>query len=300
MPEFLHLKTVAEVHRMFGLSKPVHPLISISWHKPGHYDFGDTKIISDLHLISLKGNVSGTFLYGRNSYDFDEGTMVFIAPGQVTSFGETGLSLDDSGWSILFHPDFVRKSALSNLTRDYTFFQYESNEALHVSDKEKTTLTELVRQMDTELQQNTDTHSQALILVLLETILKYCHRFYDRQFYTRTNLNSDIVSRFEAYLESYFASDEVLLYGLPTVNQCGKALNISGSYLSDLLKLETGKSLLAHIHAHIVEKAKTLLLNSDHSISEVAYVLGFKYPQHFSKLFKSGTGVSPSEYRALN
>ncbi len=300
MTEFLHLKTVAEVHRMFGLGKPVHPLVSISWHKSGHYDFGDTKITSDLHLISLKGNISGTFSYGRNSYDFAEGTLVFIAPGQVTSFGESGLSLDDSGWSILFHPDLVRKSPLNNLIRDYTFFQYDINEALHVSDKEKTTLTELVRQMDTELHQNTDKHSQALILVLLETILKYCRRFYDRQFYTRTNLNSDIVARFEAYLESYFASDEVQLHGLPTVNQCGKALNISGSYLSDLLKLETGKSLLAHIHAHIIEKAKTLLLNPNHSISEVAYLLGFKYPQHFSKVFKSGTGISPSEYRSLN
>ena len=285
---------------MFGLGKPLHPLMSISWHKPGHYDFGDMKIMSDLHLISLKGNVSGTFSYGRNSYDFDEGTMVFIAPGQVASFGESGLSLDDAGWSILFHPDLVRKSPLNHLTRDYTFFQYDINEALHISDKEKTTLTELVRQMDTELHQNTDKHSQELILVLLETILKYCRRFYHRQFYIRTNLNSDIISRFEAHLESYFASDEVLIHGLPTVNQCEKALNMSGSYLSDLLKLETGKSVLSHIHTHVIEKAKTVLLNSNHSISEVAYQLGFKHPQHFSKRFKAQTGISPSEYRNLN
>jgi AraC-like DNA-binding protein len=297
MATFLHVKTVAEVHRMFGLGKPVHPLMSISWHKPGHYNFGDTKITSDLYLLSLKGQVSGSFSYGRNSYDFDEGTLVFIAPGQVTSFGESGLSLDESGWSMLFHPDLVRKSPMSNLVRDYTFFQYDMNEALHVSDKEKATLTELVKQIDTELQQNTDQHSQELILVLLETVLKYCRRFYHRQFYMRTNLSSDIVSRFEEYLERYFASADVELQGLPTVNQCGKALNLSGAYLSDLLKLETGKGVLAHIHTHVIDKGKTLLLNSNYSIGEVAYRLGFKYPQHFSKLFKAHTGISPSEYR---
>lgn len=246
MSDFVHIKSIAEVHRLFGLGKPLHPLISISWHQAGKdFDFGDTKFTSDLYLISLKGNIRGAFTYGRNSYDFEEGTMVFIAPGQVTSFGLFRFALDDPGWSIVFHPDLIRKSPLSNLIRDYLFFSYNVNEALHLSEKEKITLTDLVRQIETEIQQNTDKYSQALILVLLETILKYCHRYYDRQFYTRTNLNSDSLAQFERYLENYFSSEELLNHGLPTVNQCGAALNMSGPYLSDLLRLETGKGALA-------------------------------------------------------
>jgi AraC-like DNA-binding protein len=300
MSNFNHTKSVAEVHRLFGLGKPHHPLISVSWHQPVNYSFGEMRATSDLYLITLKGNTSGTFAYGRNSYDFEEGTMVFIAPMQVTSFGESGLSLDNSGWSVLFHPDLVRQSRLNNLLQDYSFFQYKVNEALHLSDKEKATLTELVQQMDTEIHQNTDKHSQALILVLLETILTYCRRFYDRQFYTRTNFNSDLITRFEAYLADYFTSDTPLTNGLPSVTQCGAALNLSGSYLSDLLRIETGKSTLAHIHEQVIERGKTLLLHSNNTVSQVAYQLGFKSPQHFSKLFKIQTGISPTEYRNLH
>lgn len=301
MSNIVRIKTIAEVHRFFGIEKPVHPLISISWHQSGQsYDFGDIKITSDLYLIGMKGNVQGTFQYGRNSYDFEEGTMVFTAPGQVASFEYSGLELDDSGWSLVFHPDLIRKSELGRTIRDYSFFDYAVHEALHVSEKENSILTDLVQKIEIELQQNIDKHSQELIIVMLEAILKYCRRYYDRQFHTRTNLNRDLIVRFEEYLNDYFSSYDLIDGGLPTVNQCGEALNMSGPYLSDLLRLETGKGALAHIHTYVIEEAKTLLLNTNDSIGEVAHRLGFQYQQHFSKLFKTKTGISPSDYRNMN
>lgn len=302
MSEFFHINTVSEVYRLFGLEKPKHPLISIIRQWPANdFDFGNVKVTSDLYTLSLKGNVSGSFKYGRNSYDFDEGTLVFMSPNQVVTFEEhVHHGASESGWDILFHPDLIRKAALGKSIKDYSFFDYDTHEALHVSDKEKQMLTDLVQRIEIELQQNIDKHSQELIIINLEMIMTYCRRYYERQFYTRTNLNSDLIVQFEQYLEAYFSSPALHELGIPTVTQCGQALNMSGSYLSDLLKVETGKSAIAHIHAHIIEKAKTILLNTNHSISAVAYDLGFEYPQHFSKLFKSKTGISPSEYRNLN
>jgi len=204
------------------------------------------------------------------------------------------------GWSIIFHPDLIRKSELGKTIKDYSFFDYDLHEALHVSEKEKQMLNALVQLIDAELQQNIDKHSQELIIVNLESILKYCRRYYDRQFYTRSNQNKDLIVRFEGYLEAYFASEDLVDQGLPTVTQCGKALNMSGSYLSDLLKLETGSSAKDHIHAFIIERAKNQLLSTNMSVGEVAYSLGFEYPQHFSKLFKAKTGFNPTQYRQAN
>jgi AraC-like DNA-binding protein len=301
MADFFHLNSIAELHHVFGLEKPLHPLISIikEWPEIG-FDFGNTKVVSDLYVLGMKGNVRGTFKYGRNSYDYEEGTLVFLAPGQVATFDAADAEMDRNGWNIFFHPDLIRKSKLGKTIKEYSFFNYGINEALHVSNKEKQMLVDLVKRIETELQQNIDKHSQELILVNLESILKYCHRYYDRQFYTRTNLSKDFVVRFENFLEVYFASDELNDKGLPTLAQCGKALGISGSYLSDLLKLETGRSAKDHIHAYVIERAKTLLLSSNVTVSGVAYELGFEYAQHFSKLFKSKTGISPSDYRKVN
>jgi len=300
MSEFFHIESIAQVHQMFGLEKPLHPLITIIREWPDTFDFGDVKVTGDLYLLGMKGNVRGTFKYGRNSYDYEEGTLAFIAPKQVVKFDSADSELDRNGWNILFHPDLIRKSELGKTIKNYSFFDYDVNEALHISDKEKQILAELVQRIEIELQQNVDKHSQELIIVNLESIIKYCHRYYDRQFYTRTNLNKDFIVRFEQFLEAYFASEELQNSGIPTLTQCGKALNMSGSYLSDLLKLETGRSAKDHIHGYIIEKAKTLLLNSDAAVSEVAYDLGFEYAQHFSKLFKAKTGWSPSGYRGRN
>lgn len=302
MSEVYRIKSITEVHEIFGLVKPVHPLITIirKWPETD-FDFGDIRITSDMYLLSMKGKIKGTsFNYGRNSYDFEEGTLVFINPDQVISFSDPIEELDDSGWTILFHPDLIRQAQLGKTIKTHSFFSYEANEALHLSDKEKKFLLELVQKIDLEINQNMDKYSQDLIIQNLETILKYSDRYYDRQFYTRSNLNKDYVSQFEVFLKEYFSSEEHLSKGLPTLKTCGKALNMSGSYLSDLLKIETGRSAKDHIHSFIIEKAKTTLLNSSESISQIAFDLGFEYPQHFSKLFKSKTKMSPSEYRNLS
>ena len=301
MPNFYHTKSIAEAHQLLGLGKPLHPLITIVREWPQFdFDFSNTKMTSDLYMIGFKGNKSGSFGYGRNSYDYEEGTLTFIAPNQVFSFNEQKKEMHEKGFVVIFHPDLIIKSELGRTIKNYSFFDYGTNEALHVSDKEKAMLIVLVEHIEIELHQNIDQHSQELIISNLETLLKYCRRYYDRQFYTRTNMNKDYITRFEQYLEAYFSSDELLKGGIPTITQCGKALNMSGRYLSDLLKLETGRSAKDHIHSYLIEKAKTRLLNSNISISSLAYDLGFEYPQHFSKLFKSKTGVNPSEYRGMN
>lgn len=223
MSEFFHIKSIAEVHHLFGLEKPLHPLITVIKEWPDvDFSFGEMKVTSDLYLLGMKGNVRGSFSYGRNTYDYEEGTLAFIAPNQVTTFDNVDPELDKNGWNILFHPDLIRKSELGKTIKDYSFFKYDINEALHVSDKEKQILAELVQRIEIELDSNIDKHSQELIIVNLESIMKYCHRYYDRQFYTRTNLNKDFIVRFEQFLETYFASEELKDSGLPTLTQCGK------------------------------------------------------------------------------
>jgi len=195
---------------------------------------------------------------------------------------------------------FIRHSTLAKSISDYSFFDYEVYEALHVSEKEKRMLFEFVKNIKIEIKENMDKHSQELIAINLESLLKYSNRYYDRQFYTRTNLNKGYLVKFEKYLKEYFASAQVVDNGLPSVQQCGDALNVSGYYLSDLLKIETGKTAKEHVILYMVEQAKNKLLGSTSSVSEIAFEFGFEYPQHFSKLFKSRTGYSPSEYRNLN
>ncbi|MCC5945330.1 MAG: AraC family transcriptional regulator, partial [Bernardetiaceae bacterium] len=295
MSDIIHIKSISQLHSLLALERPVHPLISVIRHSSTmNLNFGDTRFNSDLYFISLKENIKGVFKYGRNAYDFEEGTLVCVAPGQVVSSNEN-IEPDLGGWSIFFHPNLIRKSTLANTITDYHFFDYESYEALHLSDKEKNNLTECVLKIEQEIHQNIDKYSQELIIHNIETILKYGLRYYDRQFATRTNQSKDYISKFERFLKSYFNQNQQIEAGIPTVNICGEAMNMSGKYLSDLLKAETGKSLLEHIHLFVIEKAKTSLLNSKLSVSEIAYTLGFDYPQHFSKLFKAKTGMSPSE-----
>ena len=299
MSKFISLKSVTEAHKLMGIEKPKHPLISIFTHTPEMTRrYGDIKVTTDLYFVSLKEGIKGSISYGRNSYDFDEGTLIFTAPGQVVTPPSEleGLS---TGWSILFHPDLIRKSELGKTIETYSFFEYETNEALHLSDKEKQNLTELVNKIEDEIDQNIDKHSQSLIVSNIELILRYCSRYYDRQFYTRSNLNQDTVSRFKTLLKDYFNTQEQRNQGLPSVKYCAEQLHMSPNYLSDLMKKETGKSAQDHIHNFIIDKAKNLLLSTNVTVSQVAYDLGFDYSQHFSKLFKLKTGMSPKEYRSL-
>lgn len=300
MTEFIHIQSISQLHQLMEIEKPVHPLISVVRHsKDMKISYGNARFNSDLYFISLKENIKGSFKYGRNAYDFEEGTLLFVAPGQVMSSNED-IEPDLGGWSIFFHPNLIQKSSLGTTIKDYHFFNYDTHEALHLSEKEKATLTECVLKIEEEINQNIDKHSQELIVHNIESILKYGLRYYDRQFAVRSNQNQDYLSKFEAFLKHYFNNRQQIESGIPTVEICGKAMNMSGKYLSDLLKAETGKSLLEHIHLFIIEQAKSTLLNSNLSVSEISYSLGFDYPQHFSKLFKTKTGLSPSEYRHLN
>ncbi|UZR97405.1 AraC family transcriptional regulator [Chondrinema litorale] len=300
--DIINIRSIAEVHQMLGIPKPKHPLITILYHSDVQLQavyIGKT-ICMDLYMIGMKDGITGTFEYGRSSYDFNEGTMLFMSPNQVFTHRDIEIVNNSQAWTLVFHPDLIRTSDLVKHIDEYTFFSYDSNEALHISEDEKKSISDIAKKIAQEYNQKIDRYTQELIVVNLETMLKYCKRYYDRQFYTRTNLNKDYINKFERFLKTYFTSNKLIEFGLPTIAQCGEALNMSGHYLSDLLKTETGKSAKEHIHLYLIEKAKTILLSTNNSISQVAYDLGFEYPQHFSKLFKNKTGLSPSEYRNIN
>ncbi|MGF1728842.1 helix-turn-helix domain-containing protein [Photobacterium kasasachensis] len=303
MNSIINIKSVSETHQMLGLGKPRHPLVSVFNNDCLNMDLSDACYSSDLYIISMKEGVTGKMSYGRSSYDFEEGTMVFMSPGQVMTPAEaesTGDSGSYAGWTLIFHPDLIRKSQLGRKIGQYTFFSYDVNEALHLSEDEKQTLNELADKIRKEINQNIDRHTQHLIAGNIELLLDYCTRYYDRQFYTRTNASEDIVSAFEHLLIQYYNQDKALESGIPTVAYCGQQLGISPNYLSDLLKKETGRSARDHIHFFIIDRAKTQLLGTNQPISQIAYGLGFDYPAHFTKLFKKNTGVSPSQFRVLN
>ncbi|MEL6667735.1 MAG: helix-turn-helix domain-containing protein [Bacteroidota bacterium] len=299
MEEIINIETVSQVHKMAGRSEPLHPLISVIkfTEEAARKDFDRLKVRSGLYFISLKAGHHCPMVYGRNTYDFESGSMIFIAPNQVMTFESPKTNASYGTWALVFHPDLIRKSPLGENIDQYNYFSYEANEGLHISEKEKDILFDLLGKIEYELNQNLDKHSQELIIATLELFLKYCDRFYDRQFYTRTNLNKDFVTSFERLLKDYYRSEKPFKLGLPTVKYCGESLNMSPKYLSDLLKKETGKSTQEHIHHFVINKAKNQLLASSSSISELAYDLGFEYPQHFAKVFKRKVGMSPSQYR---
>lgn len=299
--DIIEIKTITQIHDALGIEKPKHPLISvIPMDQMSGYDYGDYTYVMDLYQISLKTGITGGITYGRNKYDFEEGTMVFSKPQQAMSYSDNEQVEGESGWSLLFHHDLIRKSELGKTIDNYSFFSYEANEALHLSEDERKSLTELTEKIEKEYQQNIDQHSQELIIANIDLILRYCTRYYDRQFYTRTNLSKDAETKFKELLKKYFDSGQQLETGVPTVKYCSEEMNMSSHYLSDMLRKESGKSAQEHIYNFLIELAKTRLLNSTETISQVAYGLGFEYPQHFSKLFKSKTNMSPAEYRSMN
>ncbi len=302
--ELFNIETISKAHEVMGLPQPKHPLVTVVKTKDVRpiLDFSRLKVVDHLYQISLKDIGCGNLVYGKNSYDYEEGTLIFTAPGQVTMIeGQGPAEVENTrGWVLAFHPDLIRKSNLADKIDHYSFFHYDANEALHLSHDELNTIEDILAKIVKEYSQNIDKHSQNLIVSNIELLLDYCTRFYDRQFYTRSNLNSDIVSRFERLLKDYYQLEESINSGLPKVQYFANQLNFTSSYLSDLLKKETGKTAQEHIHLFIIDKAKNILLNSGDSISEIGYSLGFEYPQHFSNLFRSKTGMSPSEFRNLN
>lgn len=304
MSDIITIDSVAQSHQLVGLPTPKHPLATVVWDREFTQfpDLQGKKVIVNLYQVIFKQKGCGNLQYGKNSYDYEDGTLLFTAPGQVMTYEgdpENALSVRED-WRLAFHPDLIRTSELADRISRYTFFDYDINEALHLSEAERTTIEELLNKIVKEYSQNLDRHSQHLIIANIQLLLDYCLRFYDRQFYTRTNLNSDLVSRFERLLRGYFEARLAIEQGIPSVSYCASALNLSPNYLSDLLKKETGKTAQEHIHLYLIEKAKTHLLNSSDAISSIGYELGFEYPQHFSNFFKAKTGLSPREYRNQN
>lgn len=299
MTDFVHIESISDVHKVLGLEKPRHPLVSLIPidERIANFDYGDSTYVFGFYQISLKFGIQGQMTYGRSTYDFEDGSILFGKPGQVFRFDGTELKESTGGWTLIFHPDLIRKSELARTIETYSFFSYEVNEALHLSDEERIALTELVNKIKQEYEQNIDRHTQKLIIANIELMLDYCTRYYDRQFYMRSNINQDVISKFESLLRTYFDEERCLDEGIPSVKFCGEQLNMSPNYLSDLLKKETGSTALHHIQNFVIERAKNQLLGTNEQVSQIAYGLGFDYPQHFSKLFKSKTGMSPAEYR---
>lgn len=301
MKPILHLKSISEINA-FVHSKTKHPLVAIvDFSKADEYIEEGTRISADFYSIMFKNYCSNRLRYGRETYDFQEGSLICIAPKQVLTMDSEIEKRDDMmGWGLFFHPDLIRGTSLDNKMNEYTFFYYETSEALHLSDKEKQILYDCILKIETELQENIDHHSQTLIVSNIELLLNYCLRYYGRQFITRKNSNSNTISQIEKLLRHYFQKEKLKETGLPSVKYLADNVHLSSSYLSDLLKKETGMNAQDHIHYYLIEEAKNILLNTDNSVGEVAYSLGFEYPQYFSKLFKQKTGLTPGEYRKLN
>jgi len=300
MTNIQRVKSITEFHRTRQLPAPEHPLISVIDYAEVNMmpEYLDATWVFDFYFISLKKNFSAKIKYGQQSYDFDEGVMFFIAPGQVFKIDrDPGASKDRSGWMLLIHPDFIWKTALSSQIKRYEYFGYTINEALFVSKREEITMMAIMENIKQEYNANIDRFSQNIIISQIETLLNYSERFYNRQFLTRKKANHQLLDRMEEVLTKYFNNDDLIKKGLPTVGYIGEMLNVSPKYLSSVLRIHTGQSALQHIHDKLIEKAKEQLSVTQLSIGEIAYALGFEHPQSFSKFFKSKTKVSPLEFR---
>jgi AraC-like DNA-binding protein len=297
----LRVKSASEFHQLRGLPKPAHPLISVlNLEEIQKFPESVSNLVLDLYSISLRKNFTGTFKYGQQEYDFNEGTMFFMAPNQVFRIehnaNETAI---ESGWKwvILIHPDFLWNTPLAKKIKKYEFFDYSVNEALFLSDQEERTINAILHNIQQEYHSNIDKFSKQIMISHIETLLNYSDRFYHRQFITREKANHKILERLENYLTDYFDRDDLIRNGVPGVQDVAQALNISSSYLSGLLKVLTGQNTRQHIHNKLIEKAKEKLSATNLSISEISYQLGFEHLQSFSKLFKAKTTLSPLEFR---
>ena len=298
MEEIARLDHVYQYNELMGI-ETLHPLVSVidmskcprMRHSRRLYGF---------YCIFLKDIKCGDLRYGRNYYDYQEGTLVFTAPGQVVGVEDNGEVFQPKGWALLFHPDLIRGTSLGRNIGRYTFFSYESYEALHLSEQERHVVIDCLQNIAGELQHAIDKHSKQIIAANIEVLLNHCVRFYDRQFVTRENVNKDLLTRFEELLRDYFTSDKPQSLGLPSVAWCADRLHLSANYFGDLIKKETGKSAQEYIQLTTIDRAKELLIEGRKSVSEIAYELGFKYPHHLSRLFKKVVGYTPNEYKTLS
>ena len=294
------IKTISEFHKLRGLPKPEHPLISVINLEtiPHKLHKEPVTLVYDFYSIGLKRNCHAKFRYGQQEFDFDEGVMYFMSPNQV--FGIEPVKDErprQTGWMLFIHPDFLWNTPLAKKIKQYEYFDYSVNEALFLSEKEEETIIGIMKNIQHEYHSNIDKFSQDIIISQIEVLLNYSERFYHRQFITRKVTNHQTLNRLEDVLTNYFNGDDLNNKGLPTVQYIADSLNVSPNYLSGLLKVLTGQSTQQHIHDKLIEKAKEKLSTTDLSVSEIAYELGFEHSQSFSKLFKSKTNLSPLEFR---
>lgn len=294
----IKINSISELHQMLELPKPFHPLVSLVDNTKMVVEKGHLKssFLFNFYKISYKKSLKGVIGYGQGHYDFDEGGMVFTAPNQLISI--IGDDTEYAGYSLLIHPDFIRNYPLDKNIKSYGFFSYETNEALHLSDKEKNTILGVLNSIQQELEGTIDDFSQDVMLSYVEVLLNYSNRFYRRQFITRKAVNHHVLMRMEKVLDNYFSKEQPLTNGLLTVDYLADHLNLSPRYLSDMLRALTGQNAQQHIHEKLIGKAKEYLSTSHLSVAEVAYQLGFEHPQSFNKLFKKKAKVTPLEFRA--
>tara|TARA_A100000171_G_scaffold43563_1_gene45681 strand:- start:500 stop:1402 length:903 start_codon:yes stop_codon:yes gene_type:complete len=299
MEEILRFDTVSQ-YNTFNNHETLHPLVSVIDFskadprrlKRSYYGF---------YMVLLKDVDCGDLRYGKNTYDYQEGTLVFLAPGQILGMSNNDEQLyQPKGHGVIFHADLIKGTSLGRNISDYSFFNYNVNEALHISAQERNLILDSLSKISHELQHAVDSHSKRLIPSNIELLLNYCIRFYDRQFTTRDNANKGILAKFETLLNDYFSSDKPTTTGLLSVAYCANQLHLSPNYFGDLIKKETGKTANEFIQLKLIDVAKERIFNADKSLSEIAYNLGFKYPQHFSRFFKQHVGMSPLVYRNLN
>lgn len=298
MEQFDRIDTVKRYNDHAGVDT-LHPLASV-------IKFNELPLVRNfrrymgIYAVFLKDNKCGDIMYGGKPYDYEDGTLVFVSPGQVYGIDNHTVNENPSGYGLLFHPDLIAGTHLARTIRDYSFFSYEVNEALHLSKKERKTIVDCLEKISFEIEQNIDKHSKTLIVSNIELFLNYCMRFYDRQFITRSHANKDVLSKFENLLNDYFRSNKARDLGLPTVAWCAEQLHLSPNYFGDLIKKETGNTALDHIQSRLIEEAKLRMFDKSKSINDISFQLGFKYQQHFTRLFKQKAGLTPNEYRSRN
>lgn len=293
--KLLNIATVAEYNDMLGV-ETLHPLVSVidlSKAKPMRH----MRHTFSFYTIYLKDEVNCELIYGRQKYDYQKGSVVCLAPGQVIGIEDTGEEFQPKGWALCFDPELIRGTSLAKRISEYSYFSYNVNEALHLSQQEREIFLDCLDKISMELNHSIDRLSKRLIATNIELLLDYCLRFYERQFITREHVNSDLLSRFELLIDGYIRSPRLASEGIPNVKWCAYELCLSPNYFGDLIKKETGKTAKDHIQTKIIELAKERLFLDDKTISEIAYELGFQYPQHFTRLFKSVTGMTPNQYR---
>lgn len=293
----INLPSVQDYCRLLG-TKAQHPLVSVidmsEFPQMAHSvkKFG-------FFCVFYKEINCGEMLYGRNKYDYEEGTMMFIGANQIAGVNDGKIVLNPKGQILMFHPDLLIGTSLAKRMEEYSFFSYDSNEALHMSDREKTIILNCFHEIREELDHAIDKHTKHIVTSNIETMLNHCVRFYDRQFVTREILNADVMARFDKVLADYFHSNKIVSQGLPTVKYCASEVCLSPNYFGDLVKKSTGHTAIEHIHLFALNRAKTMLTETNKSISEIAYALGFNYPHHLTRLFKKHFNITPVEYRAI-